>query len=64
MQIYSKDSFIICTLLIWLHYRKTHSIISDIEPCIQENLHPKETYTMLSKTLETLKEDLRKEGYL
>jgi predicted transposase/invertase (TIGR01784 family) len=64
MQIYSKDSTIIRTLLVWLlHYLKTHSIIGDVEPFIEKTLHPKETYTMLSKTLETLKEDLRMDGY-
>lgn len=64
MQNYSKDSTIIRTLLIWLlHYLETHSVIDDVEPFIEKTLHPKETYTMLSKILQTLKEDLRMDGY-
>ena len=64
MHIYGNENMIIRTLLVWLaHYLETHGIIDNVKPIIESAFHPEEAYSMLSTTLQHLKEDLRKEGY-
>ncbi|HRV14495.1 MAG TPA: Rpn family recombination-promoting nuclease/putative transposase [Spirochaetota bacterium] len=64
LHIYNDEPLMLRTLFYWLmHYLQTHGKIDDAAVILETIEEPEEVHSMLSKTIQKMQEDFRKEGF-
>jgi len=64
LHIYDNEPLLLRTLLYWLvQYLQSHGMVEETSVILSTIEKPQEAGTMLSRTLEKIKKDLRKEGF-